>query len=231
MNPTRQRCEASPLARPQALSGDEDRTKTSGPRSAPRYPLSLPTEFWMSRSRSRETSATADSYAYFSKHVVVESRFVCDDGTIKCRMDIHVRRMAIRHGRSEGYGTLTAARQCDVVGENLGHECPNYRNRNFGLSCTNSAVVVFSHSGFGHNTLNFRGRRPRLHLDVVTDAGGLVVGVATLEDVFEYHLGKPIVGEHDAHPQMQHLAKVRASFLALPAVDGDSYCPQQKSFP
>ena len=31
-------------------------------------------------------------------------------GTIKCRMDIHVRRMAIKQGRSEGECTLTAAR-------------------------------------------------------------------------------------------------------------------------
>ena len=54
--------------------------------------------------------------------------------------------------------------------------------------------------------------KERQHLAVVTDPGGLVVGVATLEDVLEFLLGKPIVGEHDSHPQMQHLARERASF-------------------
>ena len=37
---------------------------------------------------------TSGSYAYLSKHVANESSFVCDGGTIECRMDIHVRRMA-----------------------------------------------------------------------------------------------------------------------------------------
>ena len=40
-------------------------------------------------------------------------------------------------------------------------------------------------------------------------------GVATLEDVLEYLSGKPIVGEHDSHPDMQHLARERASFRKL----------------
>ena len=39
---------------------------------------------------------------------LVESSFECDGGPIECRMDIHVRRMAIEHGRSDGYLTLTA---------------------------------------------------------------------------------------------------------------------------
>ena len=52
--------------------------------------------------------------------------------------------------------------------------------------------------------------------------GICVVGVATLEDVLEYLLGKPIVGEHDSHPDMQHLARERASFRGLPEVEGDS---------
>ena len=42
------------------------------------------------------------SYAYFSKHIADESSFGCDGGPIECRMDIHVRRMAIKHGRSDG---------------------------------------------------------------------------------------------------------------------------------
>jgi CBS domain containing-hemolysin-like protein len=57
--------------------------------------------------------------------------------------------------------------------------------------------------------------KDRQHLAVVTDSGGHLVGVVTLEDVLEYLLGKPIVGEHDSHPQMQHLAKERASFQAV----------------
>ena len=50
------------------------------------------------------------SYAYFSKLVADESSFGCDGKTIECRMDIHVRRMALKHGRGDGYCTLTAAR-------------------------------------------------------------------------------------------------------------------------
>lgn len=56
--------------------------------------------------------------------------------------------------------------------------------------------------------------KERQHLAVVTDSAGKLVGVATLEDVLEYLLGKPIVGEHDSHPQMQQLARERASFRA-----------------
>lgn len=50
----------------------------------------------------------------------------------------------------------------------------------------------------------------RQYLAVVTDAVGHVVGVATLEDVLENLLGKPIVGEHDSHPEMQRMARERA---------------------
>ncbi len=55
--------------------------------------------------------------------------------------------------------------------------------------------------------------KDRQHLAVVTDAGGNLVGVATLEDVLEYLLGKPIVGEHDSHPQMQRLARNERVFV------------------
>ena len=54
----------------------------------------------------------------------------------------------------------------------------------------------------------------RQHLAVVQDDSRRVVGVVTLEDVLEYLLGKPIVGEHDAHPEMLHLARERAKFRA-----------------
>jgi len=50
------------------------------------------------------------------------------------------------------------------------------------------------------------------HLAIVTDAVGHVVGIATLEDVLENLLGKPIVGEHDSHPEMLRLARERARF-------------------
>jgi CBS domain containing-hemolysin-like protein len=53
------------------------------------------------------------------------------------------------------------------------------------------------------------------HLAVVTDAVGNVVGVATLEDLLENLLGKPIVGEHDSHPEMQRLATERARMRVL----------------
>ena len=55
----------------------------------------------------------------------------------------------------------------------------------------------------------------RQHLAVVTDSVRYLVGVVTREDVLEFLLGKPIVGEHDSHPQMQYLAKERASFRAV----------------
>ena len=50
-------------------------------------------------------------------------------------MDIHVRRIALKHGRSDGYWTLTAADKATVIGQYLGHECPGYRNRSLGPSC------------------------------------------------------------------------------------------------
>lgn len=65
----------------------------------------------------------------------------------------------------------------------------------------------------GHQLLD-RLMAERQHLAVVTDAVGHVVGVATLEDVLENLLGKPIVGEHDSHPEMQRLARERARFRA-----------------
>ena len=75
------------------------------------------------------------------------------------------------------------------------------------------ALVVSKNCG-GHQLLD-RLMAERQHLAVVTDSSGLVVGVATLEDVLEYLLGQPIVGEHDSHPDMQHLAKERASVRAV----------------
>jgi CBS domain containing-hemolysin-like protein len=63
----------------------------------------------------------------------------------------------------------------------------------------------------GHQLLN-RLMSEHQHLAVVTDPVGHVVGVATLEDVLENLLGKPIVGEHDSHPEMLRLARERALF-------------------
>ena len=54
----------------------------------------------------------------------------------------------------------------------------------------------------------------RQHLAVVLDDAGRMTGVVTLEDVLEYLLGASIVGEHDTHPDMQHLARERARFHA-----------------
>ena len=74
--------------------------------------------------------------------------------------------------------------------------------------------ALFVSEDWGGHQLLDRLMAERQHLAVITDSSGVVVGVATLEDVLEYLLGKPIVGEHDIHPQMQHLAKERASFRA-----------------
>jgi CBS domain containing-hemolysin-like protein len=52
------------------------------------------------------------------------------------------------------------------------------------------------------------------HLAVILDDAGHMTGIVTLEDVLEYLLGASIVGEHDAHPEMQHLARERARFHA-----------------
>ena len=75
--------------------------------------------------------------------------------------------------------------------------------------------VLFVSEEHGAHQLLDRLMKERQHLAVVKNHSGRVVGVATLEDVLEYLLGKPIVGEHDSHPQMQHLAKERAMFRAL----------------
>ena len=79
--------------------------------------------------------------------------------------------------------------------------------------------ALFVSEDWGGPQLLDRLMAERQHLAVVTDAGGCVVGVATLEDVLEYLLGQPIVGEHDSHPDMQHLARERASFRGLPTRD------------
>ena len=76
--------------------------------------------------------------------------------------------------------------------------------------------ALFVSEDWGAHQLLDRLMKDRQHLAVVTDSTGFVVGVATLEDVLEYLLGKPIVGEHDSHPEMLRLARERASFRAAP---------------
>ncbi len=70
--------------------------------------------------------------------------------------------------------------------------------------------ALFVSEDWGAHQLLDRLMAERQHLAVVTDARGHVVGVATLEDVLENLLGKPIVGEHDSHPEMQRMARERA---------------------
>lgn len=74
--------------------------------------------------------------------------------------------------------------------------------------------ALFVSEDWGAHQLLDRLMKERQHLAVVRDSAGLVVGVATLEDVLEYLLGKPIIGEHDSHPEMRRLARARASFRA-----------------
>ena len=63
-------------------------------------------------------------------------------GTIECRMDIHVRRMAnISDMNVQGTGIAAMDR------------------------ASGTRPVSISHSGFGHNALNFHGRMPRLRFD------------------------------------------------------------------
>lgn len=54
----------------------------------------------------------------------------------------------------------------------------------------------------------------RQHLAIVTDAASRVSGVVSLEDVLEYLLGRPIVGEHDSHPEMERMVQERTRFHA-----------------
>lgn len=65
----------------------------------------------------------------------------------------------------------------------------------------------------------------RQHLAIVTDQSGAMIGVVSLEDVLEYLLGRPIVGEHDAHPKMQQLARERSRFHAADDINHDSDSP------
>ncbi len=74
-------------------------------------------------------------------------------------------------------------------------------------------ALIVSEDWGSHRLLD-RLMAERQHMAIVTDTDGRVVGVATLEDVMEYLLGKPIVGEHDSHPEMQQLARERARFHA-----------------
>ena len=74
-------------------------------------------------------------------------------------------------------------------------------------------ALFVSEAWRGHQVLNHL-IAERQHLAVVTDALGHVVGVVTLEDVLENLLGKPIVGEHDTHPEMRRMARERARFRA-----------------
>lgn len=63
----------------------------------------------------------------------------------------------------------------------------------------------------GHQLLElFIGQRQ--HLAIVTDAAGRTSGVVSLEDVQEYLLGRPIVGEHDSHPEMERMIQERTRF-------------------
>lgn len=76
--------------------------------------------------------------------------------------------------------------------------------------------ALFVSEDWGAHQLLDRLMKERQHLAVVTDSKGLVAGVVTMEDVLEYLLGKPIVGEHDSHPEMQRLARERAIFRPTP---------------
>ena len=67
----------------------------------------------------------------------------------------------------------------------------------------------------GHQLLD-RLMAERQHIAVVHDVSRHVVGVVTLEDVLEYLLGTPIVGEHDAHPEMQRMARERLRLRPTP---------------
>ncbi|MGD9692441.1 MAG: CNNM domain-containing protein [Phycisphaerales bacterium] len=51
----------------------------------------------------------------------------------------------------------------------------------------------------------------RQHMFIVLDQYGSFIGLVTLEDALETLLGKEIVGEHDPAPDMQALARERAS--------------------
>lgn len=66
---------------------------------------------------------------------------------------------------------------------------------------------------WGHQLLElFIGQRQ--HLAIVTGDGNRVTGVVSLEDVLEHLLGRPIVGEHDTHPEMERMARERSRFHA-----------------
>ena len=132
--------------------------------------FSTPTAHIFSRSHSFPI-LDSHRYAYRSKHVADESCFVCDGGTIESRMDIHVRRMA---NISDMNVQATRIAAMDRASE--------------------TRLVSTSHSGFGHNALNFHGRMPRWILCIllriptlmfrgVRLAGATVSGLAVVLDV------------------------------------------------
>ena len=74
--------------------------------------------------------------------------------------------------------------------------------------------VLFVAENLRGNQLLERLTNEHQHLAVVVDETRRMTGVVTLEDVLEYLLGRPIVGEHDTHPHMQELARERARYHA-----------------
>jgi CBS domain containing-hemolysin-like protein len=62
----------------------------------------------------------------------------------------------------------------------------------------------------GHQLLHFFIEH-KMHLAVVVDEYGGVMGLVTLEDVIEAMLGEEIVGEFDAHPDLRQYARERAA--------------------
>jgi CBS domain containing-hemolysin-like protein len=77
--------------------------------------------------------------------------------------------------------------------------------------------VLFVREHVRGNQLLDRLMTQHQHLAVVIDEAGRMTGVVTLEDVLEYLLGSPIVGEHDTHPHMQELARQRARYHTGPS--------------
>ena len=60
-------------------------------------------------------------------------------------MDIHVRRMAMKHCRYEGAGDCTAFGTATLPGQDLGHECPSYRGQGFSMIVPHAAGAFLGH--------------------------------------------------------------------------------------